>query len=216
MKIEHALTIADSFADWLADDCEGDPLQGEPMLVIAGGVRRHKPDVHDLDIVAQPILKAPPLEFGRKPFATLFEQTLWQMQADGYLMEAIADGPKKKKYEVNVERFGIQPDAQPFYVEFNLVTPPAQFGVLLMIRTGPGSDPNNFSQWFVTPRAKGGALPDGYRVKHGAIWLEAQLDAKGEPLRGERPLEMPTEESVFAFLDMEYVRPEERKAKWVR
>lgn len=215
MKIENAKTIGDAFVDWLASDCVVD-YQGAEMIVVAGGVRRGKAEVHDLDIVAQPILKAPALEFGRKPFATFFEQTLWQMQADGYLLETIADGPKKKKYEVNVQRFGIQPDAQPFYVEFNLVTPPAQFGVLLMIRTGPGSSENNFSQWFVTPRAKGGALPDGYRVKHGAVWLASQLDAKDEPLRGERPLEMASEAAVFNFLEMDYVRPEERKAKWKR
>lgn len=213
MKNSDARFIANSFVDWLPGDCMADP-QGEPIIVIAGGIRRGKPDVHDLDIVAQPILKAPPLAFGQKPFATFFEKTLALLQADGYLLETIADGPKKKKYEVNVPRFGVQPDPEPFCVEFNLVTPPAQFGVLLMIRTGPGSSENNFSQWFVTPRVKGGALPDGYRVKHGAVWLETQLDAKVEPLPGERPLEMPTEESVFEFLEMKYVRPEERKAKW--
>ena len=216
MKIENALTIAEAFVDWQADNCEGDPLRGEPMIVIAGGIRRHKPDVHDLDIVAQPILKAPAPVFGQKPFATFFERTLAQLQTDGYLLGVIADGPKKKKYEVNVPRFGIQPDDEPFCVEFNLVTPPAQFGVLLMIRTGPGSSLNNFSKWVVTPRAKGGALPDGYRVRHGAVWLVNQLDAKEEPLRGERPLEMPTEESFFEILGMEYIRPEDRKAKWKR
>ena len=216
MKIDNAFKIAESFVDWLAYTCEEDMATREPIIVIAGGIRRHKPDVHDLDIVAQPILKAPPPVFGSKPFATFFEKTLAQLQIDGYLLEAITDGPKKKKYEVNVERFGIQPDPEPFFVEFNLVTPPAQFGVLLMIRTGPGSSLNNFSKWVVTPRAKGGALPDGYRVRHGAVWSENQLDAKDEPLRGERPLEMPTEESFFEFLGMEYIRPEERKAKWRR
>jgi DNA polymerase/3'-5' exonuclease PolX len=215
VKNEDAMTMAEAFVDWLADNCEGD-AQGEPMIVIAGGIRRQKPEVHDLDIVAQPILKAPALAFGQKPYATFFDKTLGQLQADGYLLETIADGPKKKKYEVNVQRFGIQPDADPFCVEFNLVTPPAQFGVLLMIRTGPGSDLNNFSQWIVTPRAKGGALPDGYRVKHGAVWLAGQLDAKDQPLRGERPLEMAGEAAFFNFLEMDYVRPEERKAKWRR
>jgi len=213
VKIDNAKTIGDAFVDWLASDCVVN-YQGAEMIVVAGGVRRGKAEVHDLDIVAQPVLLAPSLVFGQKPYATYFEKNLAQLQADGYLLETIADGPKKKKYEVNVERFGVRPDTEPFYVEFNLVTPPAQFGVLLMIRTGPGSSENNFSQWFVTPRAKGGALPDGYRIMHGAVWLERQLDAKDEPLRGERPLEMASEESVFEFLGMKYVSPEERKAKW--
>lgn len=214
MKHNYAMSIALMLNDWLSDDCEGDAL-GEPIIEIAGGLRRGKPDVHDIDILAKPILKAPALVFGQKPYATFFEKTLGQLQADGYLLESIADGPKKKKYELNVPRFGITPDeGDPFCVEFNLVTPPAQFGVLLMIRTGPGSSLNNFSQWIVTPRAKGGALPDGYRVKHGAVWLAGQLDAKDEPLRGERPLEMPTEEQVFEFLGMDYVAPADRKAKW--
>lgn len=214
MKREDALTIAEGFVDWLADACEGDGYGGDPLIVIAGGLRRGKPNVHDLDIVAQPILKAPVPVFGEKPFTTFFDKTLAQLQGDGYFMNMTANGPKKKKYEVNVQRFGLERDLDPFYVEFNLVTPPAQFGVLLMIRTGPNSNENNFCQWIVTPRAKGGALPDGYRVKHGAVWLAGQLNAKDEPLRGERPLDMPTETAFFEFLEMEYIRPEDRKAKW--
>lgn len=216
MKLEDATTIAEAFVDWLSDECEGDPLEGEPMIEIAGGIRRQNADVHDLDIVAKPVLKAPPLVFGQKPYTTFFEQTLAQLQADGYLLGALANGPKKKKYEVAVQRFGLEPGTDPFYVEFNLVTPPAQFGVLLMIRTGPNSEENSFSKWIVTPRARGGALPDGYRVKHGAVWLAEQIDEKDEPLRGERPLEMPTEGAFFKFLGMEYVRPAERRAKWKR
>ena len=101
-------------------------------------------------------------------------------------------------------------------VLFYLVTPPAQFGVDLMIRTGPGSTTDNFSQWIVTPRSKGGALPDGYRVKHAAVWSVDQLNEKGEPKPTELPLQMPTEHSFFKFLGMDWINPRDRHAKWGR
>lgn len=222
MKHEPGMQIALSLVEWLASSCEVDPMTGEALIVIAGGLRRglemeDKPDVHDIEIVAQPTQKSPPLAFGQKPYATFFDKMLSQIQEEGYLGKALKNGPKLKQYEINLPRFGIEPvNEKPFKVEFYLVTPPAQFGVDLVIRTGPGKEEDNFSQWIVTPQEKGGALPDGYRVKHAAVWRDDQLDAKGEPRPTELPLQMPTEHSFFEFLGMDWINPPDRHAKWGR
>jgi DNA polymerase/3'-5' exonuclease PolX len=214
MKHEYAMKVALDLVEWLASCCEVDPLGGDELIVIAGGLRRGKPDVHDIEIVAKPIQKGPPIAFGEKPYATFFDKTLAKLQEDGYLGKAFKNGTKLKQYEINMRRFGLNAGSEVFKVEFYLVTPPAQFGVDLVIRTGPGSEENNFSQWIVTPQSKGGALPDGYRVKYAAVWRTEQLDEKGEPLAGEHPLPMPDELDFFKFIGLEWTPPSMRKAMW--
>jgi hypothetical protein len=41
-------------------------------------------------------------------------------------------------------------------IDLFIVLPPAQFGAFFAIRTGTAE----FSQWLVTPREKGGAIPE--------------------------------------------------------
>lgn len=218
MKHADALSIAEALVDFLEQDCERHPQrEDEPMIVIAGGLRRGKPDVHDIEIVAQPVLKAPPLVFGEKPYATFFDKTLANLQENGFLGRAVKSGPKLKQYAVNLTQFGLRRQGVgALCVEFYLATPPAQFGVDLLIRTGPGEKGNNFSQWIVTSRSKGGALPDGYKVKHAAVWRVEQLNEKNDPIRGEQPLSMPDEMDFIQFLEMEYIEPGQRIARWKR
>jgi DNA polymerase/3'-5' exonuclease PolX len=220
MKHEPGMQIALSLVEWLASSCEVEPITGEALIVIAGGLRRglemeDKPDVHDIEIVAQPTQKSPPLAFGQKPYATFFDKMLSQIQEEGYLGKALKNGPKLKQYEINLPRFGIEPvNEKPFKVEFYLVTPPAQFGVDLVIRTGPGKEEDNFSQWVVTSSSKGGALPDGYRVKYAAVWRVEQFGDDDEPMAGELPLLMPDELDFFKFIGMEWIPPAKRHAMW--
>lgn len=219
MKYDDAYKIAERFYFWLEPFVQFGPGPGSDyrdLICIAGGLRREKPDVHDIEIVAAPSMDAPPLEFGKPMYRTIFEQELARLQAEGWLLDALKNGSKLKQYVIDVKKFGFEAPAEPFKIEFYLVTPPAQFGVDLMIRTGPGEADDNFSQWIVTPRSKGGALPDGYRVKHAAVWRDEQLDSKGEPKPTELPLQMPTERSFFKFLGMDWINPPDRHAKWGR
>lgn len=217
-----ALSIATFLSMRLMTACEETPDGRSLSIKIAGGLRRGKPDVHDIEIVAKPILTAPRAEFGqKKPFATLFDRELQALQDDGYLFYPLKNGPKMKQFPINLDKFKSDvdysmPSVDLFTVEFYLVTPPAEWGVDLVIRTGPGSESDNFSQWVVTQRSRGGALPDGYRVKHAAVWRVEQLDAKDNPLPGERPLSMPTEQDFFDFLELPWIEPADRHAKWGR
>lgn len=212
--------IAGQLRELVKDACElGGIASTEeanvPLCVIAGSVRRMSQDVHDIELVSKPILKAPRPEFGGPLYKTEFDKVLARLEEQGYI-HFLMGGEKLKKYEVHLLAFGLVHTLNPFKVEFYQCTPPAQFGVLLAIRTGPAKDDNNFSKWIVTQRKNGGALPNGYRVKHAAVWLEDQLDSKDEPIKGENPISMPDEMDFFNFLELKWIEPALRVARWKR
>jgi DNA polymerase/3'-5' exonuclease PolX len=197
--------------EWVSGACEYD--HAGPFCVLGGGLRRQSAEVHDIEIVAMPSASAPRPEFGKPLYKTRLDQVLANLQDNGYL-RFVKGQDKYKKYAVNTDQFGVAKMINPFHVEFWLVTPPAQWGVDLMIRTGPGKADNNFSQWIVTQQSKGGALPDGFRVKHAAVWRVEQFDEKDNVLKGEQPLPMPDEMSFFNFLGLPWIEPKDRRAMW--
>lgn len=210
MKHTDAMLIAEKLLDELKPFCEG----GKAM--IAGGLRRGKPDVHDIEIVVKPRMELEKPEFGKKYIRrTLLERALLDLSERGYLYPKMG-GEKYKKFKIgNWNEFGLPEPYNPFMLDLFIVTPPAQWGIQLVIRTGPGSEQDNFSRWIVTPRRHGGCLPDGLRVKHVAIWREDQLDEKGEPLPGQTTLlPMPEEAAFLEFLGLGWVEPKNRHARW--
>jgi DNA polymerase/3'-5' exonuclease PolX len=79
-----------------------------------------------------------------------------------------------------------------------LVTPPAQFGVIFTLRTGPAE----FSTWCVTRRALGGRLPKFALVNSGAVWVHQKI------------VEMPEEINFLDFLGIGWIEPEKREVRW--
>lgn len=212
MKLIDAQLIGQSLVGTLAPFCLPE------KCVIAGGTRRGKAEVHDLEIVCQPDLSMKPrVVFGMKgrqvPLHRL-GQVLDEMEEQDLLF--FKEGKdRNRKYWINLPKFGL-PDSEGFLLDLFLVMPPAQFGVQLVIRTGPNSEEDKFSKWVVTPRARGGALPDGYCVAGGAVWRLAQTKEtplKRIPLPGEIPLLMPTEEDFLRFLEVD-AAPADRHAQW--
>lgn len=209
MNIRDAVFIAEDLRSKIEPGC----VPG--MTQVVGSVRRKKADVHDIEVIGMPILKAPRPEFGQLMiFETLLDKLLYTLCREGWLHQ-LKGGPKLKQYSICLDKYNLT-SLNPFCVEFYLCTPPSQWGVLELIRTGPGSQEDNFSKWCVTSRSQGGMLPDGYRVKNLAVWNVDQLDARGEPLRGETPFGMPTEESFFDFLGLKWIEPQARHARWHR
>jgi DNA polymerase/3'-5' exonuclease PolX len=70
-----------------------------------------------------------------------------------------------------------------------------QWGLHMAIRTGD----QNYASWLVTPRRKGGAMPGTMCVKDG--WL----------LCNKKKIITLTERNFYESIDMDWVRPEERK-----
>jgi DNA polymerase/3'-5' exonuclease PolX len=187
MEIERARKLGEDLIERLRPTCA--------RIEIAGSIRRGKPEVKDIEIVAMPILKPPLPRFGDKAvFKTPLDKLIAAMLVDGVV--AAKNGAKYKQIEI------MDGNMLVIKVDLFLVTPPAQWGVIQVIRTGPAE----FSQWMVTPKSKGGALTNGYHVEGGCVVHDMQADYR---------ISMPEEINFFAFCGLEWVEPRERREYWV-
>lgn len=185
MNYNLALTIARDIQDQLAPAC----LQIE----IAGGLRRAKPDVHDIELVAQPRLVPVANLFGEHiEDHSLLDERLTELLDAGALTPGNADGSRFKQYRVPPSGVAL---------DLFIVLPPAQWGVIMAIRTGPA----HYSQWLVTARNKNGALPSHLTAHNGALW---------EGDRQQRLIETPTEASFFDALGIPMPIPAHRSPRW--
>ena len=80
-----------------------------------------------------------------------------------------------------------------------IVTEPAEFGVIHLIRTG-GAD---FSRWMVTSKLHGGNLPNNCVVKGGAIWSDGVRYST------------PDEIDFFDLCGTPYVEPKDRTKEYI-
>lgn len=177
MELTEARKIAERLQESLAPLCD--------RIEIAGSIRRGKPDVHDIELVAIPKML---------PIYDLFGQQSGERSLldDRRLYEQFGKVVKAGRRFVQVSLWeGIK-------LDLFVVLPPAQWGVLFAIRTGPAE----FSHWLVTPRNKGGILPSGWRVEDGRVW------------DGQVTLDFPDEQKLFEWVGLGWVEPGERRAGW--
>jgi len=199
-------------AEWLVDELR----PGCERIEIAGSIRRGKEDVKDIEIVAIPILKPPRPEFGKPVDKTPLDRILRQLEEMGGMLKTVKGGNKFKQFEIRrLAEFGIAEPLNPFKLDLFLVTPPSQWGVEFMIRTGP----SDFSQWMVTQKSKGGALPDGYFVRHNVVWADGTevpnkaVDAVSM-MNSDNARFMVEEGDWFNFCEMNWIDPNKRMARW--
>lgn len=142
MPLQQARNVAERIVERLKKHCT--------RIEIAGSVRRCKPEVGDIEIVAEPL-----------PTYDLFNVATYDPhELDGVAWtdwgRLVKDGHKYKQIElldgINLDLF--------------IVTPPAQWGVIFTIRTGSAE----FSHRLVTTRQHGGLMPSNYRIQDGAVW----------------------------------------------
>lgn len=196
MKHADALKIAEELVECLRPGCM--------RIEIAGSIRRGKPEVKDIEIVAIPDLTPlphPRAEFG-KPIPKAYK-----MYLDAILDEMAIE--RKIRFEKNGNKYKKFDFKNRINVDLFLVTPPAEWGVQMVIRTGPA----DFSHWCVTRQRNGGAMPNIYRVQDGAVWLGAHED-KNPDLTTK--LFMPEEIDFLHFLGLDWIEPGEREARWTR
>ena len=172
---EEAAQIAQDFLTVIAPFTE--------QASVAGSVRRGKPLVGDVEIVVQPIMEPVMGLFGAMGERSALDDFPWTAWG-----EVVKDGPRFKQVVLSS---GVTLDVF-------IVMPPAQWGLIYLLRTGPAA----FSRWVVTPRRKGGALPSNLRVKDGAIW------------RGHELIPTPTEQAVFDVLGLDWMAPAVRAPLW--
>jgi DNA polymerase/3'-5' exonuclease PolX len=182
-----AYMVAERLAQRLERSCE--------KLQIAGSLRRRAKVVHDIEIVCVPVLEELSGLLGEThALRSRLDDTLDELIEERVLRSfpGAKHGPRLKQYAV--QPLGIK-------VDLFIVLPPAQWGTILAIRTGPA----HYSHWLVSRREIGGGLPNYLRVKDGAVMT----------LYGSNVIETPTEESFFALLGMDKVpEPELRQPDW--
>lgn len=175
MKLFEAQRIAEEVMRKLRPYCE--------RIEIAGSVRRRKAEVKDIEIVAAPLISYENDLLGDPvPFNPL-EAYPWSS-----LGRCGKCGPKYKQIALN----------EGINLDLFIVLPPAQWGVIYTIRTGPAE----FSHWCVTQRKKGGGLPSDCVVKDGGVHRGGVLVPMSEEL------------DFLDFLGLGWVNPSERKARW--
>lgn len=185
--------IAEALKERLTPFCE--------RLELAGSLRRRKPMIGDIELVA-----IPKFEERVVTPAGLFQEAktervhLLKEYLDGLMAEGKISHTPQKAWGDRYSRFLVQ-SKQGHEYKVDLFMPrPENWGVIFLIRTGSAE----FSEWMVTEGHKGGPLPAGYRV------------AGGELLLNEVVVPCPEEEVYFEVVGIPFVDPAERTAEWVK
>lgn len=180
MEYKEAKAIAEKWVQLLTPACE--------RIEIAGSIRRSQAEIGDIDIVCKPHTMTEPDLFGQPIEVNFLEEFIYNAAREDHAT-FLLNGPKHKRLAL----------PEGIKLELWIVRPPAEFGAIFLIRTGP----EDFSHWIVTPRRIGGGLPSYLREKDGALW------------RYDRKIPTPEEVDFFKAIGMEYIAPERRQAHWV-
>jgi DNA polymerase/3'-5' exonuclease PolX len=176
MKLAKAEKIAETIAIMLQPRCL--------RIEIAGSVRRGKAEVHDIELCAMPRFERVTDLFGQpKGVMSLLENYPWALVG-----ELLKGGEKYKQLRLE----------EGINLDLFIVTPPADWGVIYTIRTGPAE----FSHWIVTQRKRGGGLPSDCKVEGGRVY------------RGDEYLPMSEEIDFLNFLGLGWVEPKDRQPGW--
>lgn len=138
---DYALNAAQVIVNHLKPVCQ--------RIEIAGSLRREKPDVGDIEIVAIP------------QYSTdLFGQQFYSAEVVGETLRN--RGFKMDKDGENYKKFYF--DFYHIWVDLFLTTP-EQWGLIYLIRTGSA----DFSRLMVTSKQQGGYMPSNYHVSGGRV-----------------------------------------------
>ncbi len=140
VPLQDALMFAQTLRELLEPACE--------RIEIAGSIRRRKPEVGDIELVAIP-----------KPTTDLLGNLEYQTsRIIARLVELARQFSKRGEWYAQFGFAGLQVDL--------FMTTPDKWGCIYMIRTGPAG----FSRRMMTKRSQGGLCPDHLRFKDGRLW----------------------------------------------
>lgn len=159
---------------------------------IAGSIRRLCPQVGDIELVCVPRIEVTRDLLGAEiGSVNLLDRhceeqisfSTWAHRLDKNGRTAFGERAKRiTAYGVPVDLFS--------------VLPPAQFGLIYAVRTGPA----DFSRRLITRRSQGGMLPNDLEVKDGAVrrWSTGEV------------IHTPEERDLFALLGIDWTDPADR------
>jgi len=183
MKLVQARDLALVWSDELQPYCA--------RLAIAGSIRRGKSEVHDIEIVCVPNMVPEQIglftgvDFPDEPAPKISAMNAaLEMNERGWEFNLLKNGDRLKQMAL----------PQGINLELYVVLPPAQFGCIYAIRTGPAE----YSHWLVSPKRYGGGMPFHLRQRDGSLW------------NGATQIETPEEEDYFRALGLAWCEPYNR------
>ena len=182
------------FAKQQADDLVALLEPACRSILIAGSIRRLKPEIGDIDLVCVPRIEQEPGGlFGDEiSERDILHETCCDLVDQGVLQKR-RDKNGRPSWGAHLKRAAFR----GLNVDIQAVTDPTTLGAWIAIRTGPAE----FNKAIVTPRHQGGLLPSGMEWKDGF-----KLHRYGGRV------ETPNERSVFDALGLPYLEPSERGA----
>lgn len=168
-----ALEIAQKTLVALQPSCE--------RIEIAGSLRRRKRAIGDIELVAIP---QPIKDMFGAPIPLESDHALNYVNWEQFGALEM-DGSKQKKI---ILKEGIQ-------LDLFIVTPPAQFGWIFLLRTGP----DTFSHKMVTKRNQYGVMPGYLFSQDGALF------------HGKTLMQTSEEKDVFDLFELPYIDPWHRQ-----
>lgn len=192
--MDYELSIAKSIADELVERLR----RGCVQIEVAGSIRRRSKWVHDIEIVAEPWMEIGLATDLLGEATATYHSRLDDVLADLHEEQVLRAFPGAKHGE-RFRQFAVAPLG--IKVDLFVVRPPAQWGSILAIRTGPA----HYSHWLVTPKRQGGAMPSYLRQRDGGLY------------DGDELILTPTETDFFRALGIEPApAPWERQPAWRR
>jgi DNA polymerase/3'-5' exonuclease PolX len=176
-----ARAVADELVTILGLGCE--------RIEVAGSVRRGSPDVGDVEFVAVPLMETIARGFFDTAEVSTLDLLVDTLVIQGTLARLDASGERYAKLRHVTS--GLQ-------VDLFIVRPPAQWGVIYLIRTGPAA----YSQALVTE-----ARRRHFHVAGGALH-RGGLGCGSDPCE---VIPTPEEADVYRALGMPFVAPEGRR-----
>ena len=159
--------------------------------VIAGGIRRGKPNPHDVEICYIPVMVAGQVDLLTEGEVPATGERIEELRRRGwwdYDQVVKRNGPKYKR----LVRDGVVVEL------FRAVS--GNWGLVLAIRTGPVE----FNRLAVLERVRGGGMPWNMMMKGGWLWRQG------------RKVETRTERVYFEELELPYWGPQRREADRLR
>jgi DNA polymerase/3'-5' exonuclease PolX len=177
-----ALRLAEEFRSLISPWCV--------RTQIVGSLRRKRATVKDIELLVEPrIEEVADGMFGDTKRVNLLRPFMLELKESGIVRDRLGkDG--KAAFGDRFMRMIWKGVAVDLFVCF----PPAQYGVLEIIRTGSAE----FSKKLMTPKPHG-FMPLGMRIEDGQL------------LECGQPVSTPDERAVFEALDLAFIRPENRE-----
>ena len=193
MKLELAEHVAASFVDRIRPHCG--------RVAIAGSIRRRRPEVKDVEVVAEPKPSLYPLILEMK---NNLEVVMTRKRSDGGMPPF---GPKYYALSFLYMEEGL-PKAY-YSVDLFCVTPPGDWWPIFLLRTGSA----DFNIWFVTKIKQ-----FDYRFNGGHVEvLSGSKTLADRKVDLWKPVKIGSEEELFKLCGLKFIPPEERDlpADWL-